>query len=160
MGLDMAQFDWQTELVEVTFPLVELHGVLQSADNFLKVKETLTRIGAPGYDYDTDDRENRILWQSCHILHKRQRFFIVHFKEMHLLDGKFNQTNLTENDLARRNAIALLLREWKLIDIVDLNKVHRPKPAPVNTIRIIPFSEKGSWILKSKYSIGAKSNRY
>ncbi len=157
----MAYFDWQNELVEIRFPLVEKNGVQQPADNFLKVKETLTRIGAPGYAYDEPEEDDaRILWQSCHILHKRQRLFIVHFKEMHLLDGKFRQTDLTEADLARRNAIALLLQQWKLVEIVDPNKVHRPKPAPINSICIIPFSEKGNWILKAKYTIGNKGNRY
>lgn len=154
----MTYFDWQTELVEVRFPLVELNGVMQPADNFLKVKETLTRIGAPGYLNDESD--DRVLWQSCHILHKRQKFYIVHFKEMHLLDGKFRKTELTESDLARRNAIALLLQEWKLVELVKPEQVRKPQPAQVNTIKIIPFNDKQNWTLRAKYSIGNKGNKY
>ena len=154
----MSHFNWETDLVEVRFPLVEVNSVMQPADNFLKVKETLTRIGAPGYDYDEDgNRGDRVLWQSCHILHKRQRFFIVHFKEMMCLDGNEHRTHLTENDLARRNAIALLLEQWNLIEILDKQKVFSPKPAPVSTIRIVSYKDKNNWILDSKYTMGSKS---
>ena len=153
-------FDWQNELVEIRFPIVEVNGVTQPADNFLKIKETLTRIGAPGYDYDEDGiKEQMILWQSCHILHKRQRYFICHFKELHLLDGKFFKTNLTEIDLGRRNRIALLLQEWGLAEIVDKAKVAKPAPVDVATLKIISFADKKNWILDSKYTIGDKSNR-
>jgi len=138
-------FDWQNQLVEIRFPAGE--------DNFLKVKETLTRIGAPAYG---KDEEERVLWQSCHILHKRQKYMIVHFKEMFLLDGKENQTSLTDNDLARRNAIALLLEQWGLIELVRPDQVRNPAPAPIESLKILPFKEKSTWALRTKYDIGNK----
>jgi len=161
MDLIMSKyFDWENELVEVRFPLIEKNNVMEPADNFLKVKETLTRIGAPGYEYDENDKQVRVLWQSCHILSKRQRYFVCHFKEMHLLDRKFDKTELTENDLARRNAIALLLQEWKLVEIVNPNKVQTPKPVPISTLKIISFKDKNNWILDAKYDVGNPRNRY
>lgn len=144
----MTPFDYETTFVAIQFPVVD--GVV--ADNFLKVKETLTRIGIPANDRDHPGE--RVLWQSCHILHKRQKYFLVHFLEMFLLDGKFEKTTITENDLARRNAIALLLEQWGLVTIVDPRRTQTPPPAPVASIKIIPFREKENWRLKSKYEIG------
>jgi hypothetical protein len=137
-------FDWQQNLVEVRFP--------DEIDNFLKVKETLTRIGAPAHG----ENNERILWQSCHILHKQQRYFVVHFKELFLLDGKETQTILTVNDLARRNAIVRLLVEWKLVEVVNPTQILTPAPIPVDSLKIIPFKEKGNWYLQAKYEIGKK----
>lgn len=142
-------YDWQTNFVEIRFPVGQ--------DNFLKVKETLTRIGAPAYG---KDEAERVLWQSCHILYKRQRYCIVHFKEMFLLDGKENQTVLAENDLARRNAIAILLEQWGLVEIVNPAQVQSPPPAAIDSLKIIPFREKHSWVLKAKYDIGSKRRSY
>lgn len=142
-------YDWQTNFVEIRFPVGQ--------DNFLKVKETLTRIGAPAYG---EDETERVLWQSCHILYKRQRYSIVHFKEMFLLDGKENQTVLTTNDLARRNAIAILLEQWGLVEIVNPAQVQTPPPAAIDSLKIIPFREKHSWILRAKYDIGSKRRSY
>ena len=147
-------FDFEASFVEVRFP--------DGADNFLKVRETLTRIGAPAYPPKHQQpvgAPDKVLWQSCHILHKRQRFFLVHFKEMFLLDGKVARTNLTRDDLARRNAIALLLEEWGLVDIMTPDRVQSPPPAPLDTIKVIPFREKSEWRLATKYDIG-KSAKY
>lgn len=116
---------------------------LKQPDDFLKVKETLTRIGV------ASKKDNR-LYQSCHILHKQGRYYIVHFKELFALDGK--PVNMDENDIPRRNRIAQLLQEWKLLDIVgdsqDLPIV------PMNMIKIVSFKDKGNWNLQSKYNIG------
>ncbi len=125
--------------------LVEI--VLNKPDDFLKIRETLTRIGVAAKTSNT-------LYQSCHILHKQGKYYIVHFKELFALDGKV--TDITENDLARRNSIVKLLSEWNLLKIVDSNKVDTPTPAPLNQIKIIPFKEKSSWQLVTKYSIGKK----
>ena len=114
-------------------------------DDFLKVKETLTRIGIASPSTNT-------LYQSCHILHKQGRLYIVHFKEMFLLDGK--SADFTEEDLARRNTIAKLLDEWGLLEVVDKRQL-TPLVA-VNQIRIIPFKQKQQWTLISKYTIGKK----
>ena len=124
------------------------HGVevrLAKADDFLKAKETLTRIGV------ASAKDNN-LYQSCHILHKQGRYAIMHFKELFALDGK--ATDITDNDLARRNTIAKLLSEWKLVTLVG--DVTNPEPVPVTQIKIISFSEKGKWNLVAKYSIGKK----
>lgn len=142
-------FDWQNRLVEIRFP--------NNTDNFLTVKETLTRIGAPAFD--TEDETQKVLWQSCHILYKRQKYFILGFKELFLLDGKERQTTITENDLARRNAIALLLEQWGLIEIVDHSKVETPPPVSPNMLTIIAFRDKKNWSLRAKYDIG-KTSRY
>lgn len=119
---------------------------LTSDDAFLKVKETLTRIGV-------SSPKNKTLYQSCHILHKRGKYYIVHFKELFALDGK--QTNFDEKDRARRNTIARLLNDWGLVEII--NPSHREEEfAPINQIKIISFGEKKDWELVPKYSIGKK----
>jgi hypothetical protein len=119
-------------------------------DDFLKVKETLTRIGV-------SSRKERILYQSCHILHKQGHYYLVHFKEMFALDGK--PSNISENDIQRRNAIATLLEEWGLVEILNpqimLNNV-----APIHQIKIISYKEKDDWELVSKYNMGKKKEIY
>jgi hypothetical protein len=124
-----------SNLVEVTFP---------EKDDFLKIRETLSRIGIAS-------RRDQELFQSCHILHKRGKYYIVHFKELFQLDGK--PTNLIESDIARRNTIIGLLEQWKLVELVDKSKILDPI-APLSQIKIIPFKEKGEWKLTTKYSIG------
>ena len=124
-------------------PTSMLEVTLNEPDDFLKVRETLTRIGV------ASRKENK-LFQSCHILHKQGRYFIVHFKELFLLDGK--KSNLEENDIARRNTIATLMSDWGLIS-VD-NKENIQPLAPLRQIKIIPFKEKGNWELCPKYNIG------
>lgn len=119
---------------------------LKREEDFLKVKETLTRIGIAS-------RKEKKLYQSCHILHKRGKYYIVHFKELFLLDGK--QSDFSEEDRGRRNAIALLLEEWGLLSVVDSDKHQEPR-AKISSIRILPFKEKGEWDLESKYTIGKK----
>ena len=121
-----------------------LEITLNETDDFLKVRETLTRIGVAS-------RKDKKLYQSCHILHKQGRYFIVHFKELFLLDGK--KSNLEENDIARRNTIAQLMSDWGLISM-DQNKVGTF--APMRQIKIIPFREKNEWELCPKYNIGSK----
>jgi|TARA_B110000196_G_scaffold12593_1_gene10314 hypothetical protein len=116
---------------------------LKEPDDFLKVRETLSRIGVAS-------RKERKLYQSCHILHKQGRYFIVHFKELFALDGK--STNLSENDIARRNTIANLLKDWGLVDIIgDASEV-----APLSQIKVLSFREKDEWALETKYNIGKK----
>lgn len=126
-------------------PVDMLEVILSEPDDFLKVRETLTRIGV------ASRKENK-LFQSCHILHKQGRYFIVHFKELFLLDGK--KSNLEENDLLRRNTIATLLADWGLVRIVNKNKIQ--ECAPMRQIKIIPFKEKDKWELCPKYNIGNK----
>lgn len=121
---------------------------LHEEDDFLKVKETLSRIGVAS-------KKNKTLYQSCHILHKKGRYAIVHFKEMFLLDGK--PSDFSEDDKARRNTIANLLHEWGLVDLVDKNKTKEPT-APLSQIKILSFKEKSEWQLITKYNIG-KSKR-
>jgi hypothetical protein len=123
---------------------VEVQFVEQ--DDFLKVRETLTRIGV-------SSRKERILYQSCHILHKQGKYYIVHFKELFALDGK--PSNITENDIQRRNAIANLLEEWGLVKIMN-KKVMEDNLAPIHQIKIISFKEKDDWELIPKYNIGKK----
>jgi|TARA_B100001564_G_C20650745_1_gene676692 hypothetical protein len=124
---------------------------LNEPDDFLKIKETLTRIGV------ASRREENKLFQSCHILHKQGRYFITHFKELFLLDGK--PSNLTENDIHRRNTITSLLSDWGLLDIVNQDGISGH--APIRQIKIISHKEKDRWILESKYSIGnAKGRSY
>ena len=118
---------------------------LIDADTFLKVKETLTRIGVSSSDEKT-------LYQSCHILHKQGRYVIVHFKELFMLDGK--PTNLSDNDIQRRNTISKLLDEWGLVSLA--NHIDNSMLAPLNQIKIIPFREKDNWSLVAKYNIGKK----
>ena len=118
---------------------------LKEPDDFLKVRETLTRIGVAS-------RKDKKLFQSCHILHKQGRYFIVHFKELFALDGK--EANLTDNDIERRNTIAQLLADWGLIAII--NATVAEKKAPLSQIKIIAFKEKKEWNLQAKYNIGKK----
>ena len=125
------------KLVEVT---------LAEQDDFLKVRETLTRIGVAA-------KNDNILYQSCHILHKQGKYYIVHFKELFELDGK--PSNMSENDVARRNTIANLMAEWGLVKLVDLEKSKEPI-APLSQIKILPHKEKNTWQLISKYTIGKK----
>lgn len=117
---------------------------LTDPNNFLKVKETLTRIGVAS-------RKEHKLYQSCHILHKQGKYYIVHFKELFALDGK--ETDFSEEDKARRNTIARLLEEWGLVTIVDPDSVKEPQ-ASMNQIKVISFKDKGDWELSTKYSIG------
>jgi hypothetical protein len=123
---------------------------LKNEDDFLKVKETLTRIGVAS-------RKDRTLYQSCHILHKRGKYYIVHFKELFALDGK--STDFEENDLGRRNAIARLLEEWDLVEIVNPDRSEYPL-APLSQIKIISYREKDDWELTAKYNIGKKREAY
>lgn len=126
-------------------PAEMLEITLNEPDDFLKVRETLTRIGVPS-------RKEKKLFQSCHILHKQGRYFIVHFKELFLLDGK--KSNLEENDLLRRNSIATLLSDWGLVRIVDSSKCK--ECAPLRQIKILSHKEKEEWELSPKYNIGNK----
>lgn len=119
---------------------------LPSDDSFLKIKETLTRIGI-------SSRKEKRLYQSCHILHKKGRYAILHFKELFILDGK--QNTFTEEDLSRRNTIVNLLEEWELLKIVEKEKTKNPV-APLNHIKIISYKEKNDWDLTVKYNIGRK----
>ena len=129
--------EWsQDQMVEV---------ILNEPDDFLKVRETLTRIGVAS-------RKEKKLYQSCHILHKQGRYFIVHFKELFALDGK--RANLTLNDVQRRNRISQLLSDWGLITIVNTDSVL--DIAPLNQIKVLSYKEKGEWELESKYNIGKK----
>jgi len=131
----MESINWtQEQMLEVT---------LKEPDDFLKVRETLSRIGVAS-------RKERTLYQSCHILHKQGRYFIVHFKELFALDGK--DTNLSENDIARRNTIANLLNDWGLIEV----KGNLEPMAPLSQIKILSFREKDEWTLETKYNIGKK----
>ena len=117
---------------------------LNEPDDFLKVRETLSRIGVAS-------RKDKTLFQSCHILHKQGKYYIVHFKELFALDGK--DTNLSENDIARRNTIANLLTDWGLVDVVGTSEI---EAAPLSQIKVISFKEKGDWKLETKYNIGKK----
>ena len=131
------EVNWsQDQMVEVT---------LNEPDDFLKVRETLTRIGVAS-------RKEKKIYQSCHILHKQGRYYLVHFKELFALDGK--KATLVENDIQRRNTIAILLQDWNLIDIV--NKDEANNKAPLSQIKVLPFKEKKEWNLSAKYNIGKK----
>ena len=131
------EIQWkQTDMVEV---------VLGEPDDFLKVRETLTRIGVAS-------RKEKKIYQSCHILHKQGKYYIVHFKELFALDGK--QTNFSLNDLQRRNRIVQLLSDWGLIKVIDAAKIE--DLAPLNQIKVLAFKEKREWTLESKYNIGRK----
>ena len=123
------------DLIEITFP---------EKDDFLKIRETLTRIGVAS-------RKEQELYQSCHILHKRGKYYITHFKELFILDGK--PSNLDENDIGRRNTIINLLQQWNLLKVVNPDSINEPT-APLSQIKIIPFKEKKDWILTPKYNIG------
>ena len=118
---------------------------LSEPDDFLKVRETLTRIGVAS-------RKEKKLYQSCHILHKQGRYYIVHFKELFALDGK--RANLTVNDVQRRNRISQLLADWGLIKVVNVDQI--ADIAPLNQIKVLPYKDKGDWILETKYNIGRK----
>ena len=131
--------DWSSEkMVEVS---------LSEPDDFLKVRETLTRIGVAS-------RKEKKLYQSCHILHKQGRYFIVHFKELFALDGK--RANLTINDVQRRNRISQLLADWGLISILNVDQI--ADIAPLNQIKVLSYKDKGDWILETKYNIGKKKS--
>ena len=121
---------------------------LNEPDDFLKVRETLTRIGVAS-------RKEKKIYQSCHILHKQGRYFLVHFKELFALDGK--HANLTINDVQRRNRIAQLLADWGLVGVVDVVRIQ--DIAPLNQIKVLSFKDKGDWILETKYNIGAKKKK-
>ena len=123
-----------------------LEVTISKPDDFLKVRETLTRIGVAS-------RKDKTLYQSCHILHKQGKYYIVHFKELFALDGK--TSTLTSNDIQRRNTIALLLSDWKLIEIVG--KIEPENKAPLSQIKVLPFKEKKEWKLYAKYNIGKKT---
>ena len=132
----MEEINWtQEQLLEVG---------LDEPDDFLKVRETLSRIGVAS-------RKERKLYQSCHILHKQGRYYIVHFKELFALDGK--QTNLSVNDLSRRNTIANLLQDWGLVKIMSESPY---EAAPLSQIKILTYKEKSEWLLETKYNIGKK----
>ena len=131
----MEEIEWRPDRM--------LEVKLKEPDDFLKVRETLSRIGVAS-------RKERKLYQSCHILHKQGRYYIVHFKELFALDGK--DTNISENDVARRNSIAVLLGDWGLIEIIGDTE---PK-APLSQIKVISFKEKSEWDLETKYNIGKK----
>ena len=127
------------DLVEVTFP---------EKDDFLKIRETLSRIGVAS-------RREQELFQSCHILHKRGKYYITHFKELFKLDGK--PTNIDDSDIARRNTIVGLLEQWNLVSVVNKGQITEPK-APLSQIKIIPYKAKSEWKLTTKYSIGSNNS--
>ena len=134
------QVNWDPkQMVEVT---------LNEPDDFLKVRETLTRIGVAS-------RKEKKIYQSCHILHKQGRYFLVHFKELFALDGK--HANLTINDVQRRNRIAQLLVDWGLVGIVSADSIQ--DVAPLNQIKVLSYKDKGDWILETKYNIGGKKKK-
>ena len=122
--------------------------VLGEPDDFLKVRETLTRIGVAS-------RKEKKIYQSCHILHKQGRYFLVHFKELFALDGK--HANLTSNDVQRRNRIAQLLADWGLVSVVNTDSIQ--DIAPLNQIKVLAYKDKGDWILETKYNIGSKKKK-
>ena len=131
------EVNWSADqMIEVT---------LNEPDDFLKVRETLTRIGVAS-------RKEKKIYQSCHILHKQGRYYIVHFKELFALDGK--HANLTQNDVQRRNRIIQLLCDWGLVTVITPEKV--TDIAPLNQIKVLAYKEKGDWILETKYNIGKK----
>ena len=131
---------------KIWFPEDMLEISIKEPDDFLKIRETLTRIGVAS-------RKEKKLYQSCHILHKQGRYFIVHFKELFLLDGK--KSNLEENDVGRRNTIATLLSDWGLISILEKDKMQ--EFTPLRQIKILPFKEKHEWDLCPKYNIGSNT---
>ena len=134
------EVNWDpNQMVEVT---------LNEPDDFLKVRETLTRIGVAS-------RKEKKIYQSCHILHKQGRYFLVHFKELFALDGK--HANLTSNDVQRRNRIAQLLVDWGLVGIVSVESIQ--DVAPLNQIKVLSYKDKGDWILETKYNIGGKKKK-
>jgi hypothetical protein len=137
MTVEMIYYDWTPDsMLEVLLP---------EPDNFLKIRETLTRIGIAS-------RKEQKLYQSCHILHKQGRYFIVHFKELFALDGK--ESNITSNDVERRNTVAGLLQDWNLLSIVNASKAE-PKVS-LSQIKVVAYKEKTEWELVPKYNIGKK----
>ena len=122
--------------------------ILNEPDDFLKVRETLTRIGVAS-------RKEKKIYQSCHILHKQGKYYLVHFKELFALDGK--PANLTVNDVQRRNRITQLLADWGLINVVNAEKIQ--DIAPLNQIKVLPYRDKQDWILETKYNIGTKKKK-
>lgn len=141
MTTELIYFDWTPESM--------LEVVLPEPDNFLKVRETLTRIGIAS-------RKDKTLYQSCHILHKQGRYFIVHFKELFALDGK--EANITMSDVERRNTIANLLQDWGLLKVS--NPVQAERVTSLSQIKIVAFKEKNDWNLVAKYSIGTKKSNH
>ena len=136
-----------SDFFEIDFPGYEpLEIKLKNADDFLKVRETLSRIGVAS-------KKDKVLYQSCHILHKQGRYFITHFKELFALDGK--GADFTENDIQRRNTIAKLLSDWGLIEILNSQKFVEDQ-APLSQIKVLSFKEKDDWSLVTKYNIGRK----
>jgi hypothetical protein len=133
------EIQWSPEsMLEVT---------ISQPDDFLKVRETLTRIGVAS-------RKDKTLYQSCHILHKQGKYYITHFKELFALDGK--KSTLVENDIQRRNTIAILLQDWNLINIVEKDRIENK--APLSQIKVLPYKEKKEWTLSAKYNIGKNNN--
>jgi len=126
-------------------PHMMVEVILNEPDDFLKVRETLTRIGVAS-------RKEKKIYQSCHILHKQGRYYIVHFKELFALDGKY--ANLTVNDVQRRNRIIQLVADWGLVKVPNVEKIS--DLAPLNQIKVLAFKDKGEWILETKYNIGKK----
>jgi hypothetical protein len=138
MTIELIYYDWSPDSM--------LEVILPEPDNFLKVRETLTRIGVAS-------RKDKTLYQSCHILHKQGRYFIVHFKELFALDGK--ESNITSGDIERRNAIAGLLQDWDLLKI--LNNTQADNKASLSQIKVVSYKEKNEWELVPKYNIGKKA---
>ena len=135
-----SEIKWSSEqMVEIS---------LNEPDDFLKVRETLTRIGVAS-------RKEKKIYQSCHILHKQGRYFLVHFKELFALDGK--HANLTSNDVQRRNRIAQLLSDWGLVEVLNTDQIK--DIAPLNQIKVLAYRDKGDWILETKYNIGSKKKK-
>lgn len=137
MTVEMIYYDWTAESM--------LEVMLDEPDNFLKIRETLTRIGIAS-------RKDQKLYQSCHILHKQGRYFIVHFKELFALDGK--ESNITANDIERRNTIAKLLQDWGLLKVLHISKAELQ--ASLSQIKVVSYKEKEKWELVPKYNIGKK----
>ena len=140
MNVMEPEYQWSPE------KMIEIF--LSEPDDFLKVRETLTRIGVAS-------RKEKKIYQSCHILHKQGRYFIVHFKELFALDGK--HANLTQNDVQRRNRIVQLLVDWGLVEILNADKIQ--DIAPLNQIKVLSYKDKGDWILETKYNIGSKKKK-
>lgn len=139
MSENLTHYDNLTDnMLEITIP---------EPDSFLKIKETLSRIGIAS-------KKDAILYQSCHILHKQGRYYLVHFKELFALDGK--ESNISQDDIERRNAIAVLLQDWNLLKVIDVNKVDRR--ASLSSIKILTYQEKSNWTLMPKYNIGVRKN--
>jgi hypothetical protein len=137
MSENLTQYDNLTDsMLEITIP---------EPDSFLKIKETLSRIGVAS-------KKDNILYQSCHILHKQGRYYLVHFKELFALDGK--ESNISQDDIERRNAIAVLLQDWNLLKVIDENKV--AKRTSLSSIKILTYQEKSNWTLTPKYNIGVR----